>query len=85
MSVHCLSSWTVIGEKFDHSGSCTETDEDGDTVFTTFDNDNHYMVGGTGQYMGITGTVPYSSIGLHSTVDGQEAYITSHKASWQIN
>ena len=53
-------------------------------MFTTFDNDNYYMVGGTGKYMGIMGTVPYSSIGLHNTVDGQEAYITNHKASWQI-
>ena len=84
MSVHCLSRWTMIREKFDHSGSCTETDEDGDTVFTTFDNDNHYMVGGTGKYAGITGTVPYSGTLLHNTVDDQEAVITNHKATWQI-
>src|SRR5262245_27397955 len=36
MSVHCLMHWTLINDSFDGSGSCTETDEDGDTIFTTF-------------------------------------------------
>ena len=84
MSVHCLGHWSSVGDKFDFHGSCTETDEDGDTVFTTFDNDNHYMMGGTGKYKGITGTVPYTVVQLHETVGGQAARIVNHKASWQI-
>ncbi|MFL5334953.1 MAG: hypothetical protein ACJ8H8_17610 [Geminicoccaceae bacterium] len=84
MSVHCLSRWTLVGGKFDHNGSCTETDQDGDTVFTTFDSDTHYVIGGTGKYKGITGSAPYSAIQLHETVDGQEAAIVNHKVSWQI-
>ncbi len=39
---------------------CVETDKDGDNVFTTFDDNNHYLMGGTGKYKGITGTVPYT-------------------------
>ena len=84
MSVHCLMHWTLIGDGFDDNGSCTETDKDGDTVFTTFDNDNHYMKGGTGKYKGITGTVPYTVIELHEAVGGRAARIVNHKASWQI-
>jgi hypothetical protein len=84
MSVHCLGHWSAVGENFDFHGSCTETDPDGDTVFTTFDNENHYMMGGTGKYKGITGTVPYTVVELHETVGGQAARIVNHKASWQF-
>jgi hypothetical protein len=42
------------------SGSCVETDLDGDNVLTKFDADAHYIVGGTGKYKGITGKAPYS-------------------------
>jgi hypothetical protein len=84
MSVHCLSRWTYIGDKFDHNGSCTETDVDGDTIFTTFDNDTHYTIGGTGKYKGITGSAAYSATPLYKTVDGQEAYVVNHKVKWEI-
>jgi hypothetical protein len=66
------------------NGSCVETDKDGDNVFTTFDDKNHYLIGGTGKYKGITGTVPYTVVELHETVGGREAVIVNHKATWEI-
>src|SRR4029453_17491344 len=48
MSVHCLMHWTMIKDKHSNAGSCVETDKDGDNILTTFDDDNHYMMGGTG-------------------------------------
>ena len=60
MSVRCLYHWSVVGETNHFNGSCVETDKDGDNVFTTFDDKNHYLMGGTGKYKGITGTVPYT-------------------------
>ena len=84
MSVHCLGHWSAVGDNFNFNGSCTETDTDGDTVFTTFDNENHYMMGGTGKYKGISGTVPYTAVELHETVGGQAARIVNHKAAWEI-
>jgi hypothetical protein len=56
MSVRCLFHWSVVGETNHLNGSCVETDKDGDNVFTTFDDKNHYLMGGTGKYKGITGT-----------------------------
>ena len=58
--------------------------KDGDNVFTTFDDKNHYLIGGTGKYKVITGTVPYTVVGLHETVGGRTAWIVSHKATWEI-
>jgi hypothetical protein len=84
MSVHCLMHWTLIGEKWDGSGSCVETDGDGDQVFTTFDASAHYLVGGTGKYKGITGKAPYTPVELHDTVGGRTARVVNHKVSWRI-
>ena len=84
MSVHCLMHWTVINEKFDGNGSCVETDKDGDQVFTTFDNDAHYLVGGTGKYKGITGKAPYTVDELHDAIGGRSARVVNHKVTWEI-
>jgi hypothetical protein len=84
MSVHCLMHWTLIGETWDSSGSCVETDKDGDNVFTTFDANTHYFVGGTGKYQGITGEAPYTVVELHQTAGGRIARVVNHKASWKI-
>jgi hypothetical protein len=70
MSQHCVGHWSKVGETFDFPGSCVETDRDGDNVFTTFDNKNHYFVGGTGKYKGITGTIPYSVTELRDAAGG---------------
>ena len=66
------------------NGSCVETDKDGDNVFTTFGDKNHYLMGGQGKYKGITGTVPYTVVEIHETVGGRTAFIVNHKATWEI-
>ena len=84
MSVRCLYHRSVVGETFHFNGSCVETDKDGDNVFTTFDDKNHYLMGGTGKYKGITGTVAYTVVELHEMVGGRGPYIVNHKATWEI-
>jgi hypothetical protein len=61
-----------------------KTDKDGDNVFTTYDDKNHYLMGGTEKYKGITGTVPYTVVKLHDTVGGHGARIVNHKARSEI-
>jgi len=84
MSVRCLYHRSSVGETVHLNGSCVETDKDGDNVFTTFDDKNHYLMGGTGKYKGITGTVPFTVVVLHETVGGRTALIVNHKATWEI-
>jgi hypothetical protein len=84
MSVRCLGHQSWVGQTFHFNGSCVETDKDGDNVFTTFDDKNHYLMGGTGKYKGITGTIPYTVVELHDTVGGHPANIVNHKATWEI-
>jgi hypothetical protein len=84
MSVRCLYHQSSVGETLHLNGSCIETDKDGDNVFTTFDDKNHYLMGGTGKYKGITGTVPFTVLELHETAGGRGAFIVNHKATWEI-
>ena len=84
MSVRCLYHQSLVGETYHYNGSCVETDKDGDSVFTTFDDTHHYLMGGTGKYKGITGTAPYTVVGLHDAVGGRTAEIVNHKITWAI-
>jgi hypothetical protein len=84
MSVRCLYHLSVVGEIFHFNGSCVETDKDGDNIFAIVDDKSHSLIGGTGKYKGITGTVSYTVTGLHETVGGRPALIVNHKATWEI-
>ena len=84
MSVRCLYHLSVVGEIFHFNGSCVETDKDGDNIFAVVDDKTHHLIGGTGKYAGITGTVSYTVVGLHETVGGRPALIVNHKATWEI-
>jgi hypothetical protein len=84
MSVRCLYHWSLVEAARHSNGSCVHTDKDGDNVFATFDDNTTYLMGGTGKYKGITGTVRYTEAPLHDTVGGRQAVIINHKATWQI-
>ena len=84
MAVECLSHSTMIAGQWMQYASCVETDQDGDNGFTTSDDKYHYIVGGTGKYHGITGTVPYTVRELHQTASGRYAVVVNHKASWTV-
>jgi hypothetical protein len=84
ISVRCLYHWGVV-EKTNHiNGSCVHTDKGGDNIFATFDDKTTTLMGGTGKYKGITGTVSYSMRELHDTVGGRKAFVVNHKATWEI-
>jgi hypothetical protein len=84
MSVRCLYHWSVV-EKTNHfNGSCVHTDKDGDNIFATFEDETTTLMGGTGKYKGITGTVSYTMRELHDTVGDRKAFVVNHKATWQI-
>jgi hypothetical protein len=72
-------------EKTNHfNGSCVHTDKDGDNIFGTFDNKTTTLMGGTGKYEGITGTISYTMRELHDAFGGRPALIANHKAKWEI-
>ena len=67
-----------------YASSAGSTNQTIDNVFATFDDKTTTLIGGTGKYKGITGTVSYTNVELHDTVGGRPALITNHKATWEI-
>jgi hypothetical protein len=86
MTVRCILYSQTLGGKRKANGACTETDSDGDKVFTTFDSGTmmHTLIGGTGKYKGISGTAPYTSKVLPPPGEGLSASIVDHKVTWEF-
>ena len=86
MSVRCLFYREAVGGKDKGSGACTETDSDGDKVFSTFDAGTriHTLIGGTGKYKGISGTAPITVTPLPAPGPGLGAIVVEHRVTWQF-
>ena len=84
MSVRGLYHWSVVGETNYINGSLVHTDKDGDNIFAIFDDKTTTLMGGTGKYKGITGTVSYTMRELYDTVGDRKAFVVNHKATWEI-
>ena len=84
MHAHCLMTSAIIGGKPSISGACTETDRDGDHVFTSFDGAAYKLIAGTGKYKGISGSAIYS-LTLEPTLEqGRYGYVMKHDVTWTI-
>lgn len=72
MAAKCHAIKVELGGKMYLDGACAMTDDDGDSVFSTFDSreldasqptmdcGTHTIIGGTGKYKGMTGKEPFS-------------------------
>ena len=84
MHAHCLMRSAIIGGKPSVSGACTQTDGDGDHVFTSFDGAAYKLIGGTGKYKGISGSALYSLTPEASLEQGRYGYVMKHNVTWAI-
>ena len=84
MHAHCLMLSAIIGGKSSVSGTCTETDGDGDHVFTSFDSAAYKLIGGTGKYKGISGSALCSVTPEPSAEPGRYGYVMKRDATWTI-
>lgn len=84
MSVKCVGYIQVVKEEWTWNGACIETDKDGDQVFTTYDKEVHYLVGGTGKYKGISGTAPYKVNSVKDITPDTRAAIVDHEVTWEF-
>jgi hypothetical protein len=81
MAVRCVAYREAVGGKVAVSGACTETDSDGDKVFTTIANGSHALIGGTGKYAEISGTAPFTVARLQAPGPGLSAMAVEHKVT----
>ncbi len=86
MTVRCIYYFEAVMGSRKHSGACIQTDRDGDKVFTTFEGETmtHTLIGGTGKYIGISGSAAYSSKELPTHGEGLTSIRTEHKVTWKL-
>lgn len=84
LSVHCLFFEGSRGGQYSETGSCTETDTDGDMIYLTVATDTQTLTGGTGKYKGITGTGTFSGHPLRPPAPGTFAVEVDHKVNWKL-
>jgi hypothetical protein len=86
MGARCVGTSEVIGKDAVSRGTCVETDNDGDELYSTYQSKGasgtHTFVGGTGKYAGLSGTADYTTE-LVKGPDGRRMAIVRHKATWQ--
>ena len=86
MTVRCIYYFEAVMGSRKHNGACIETDSDGDKVFTTFEGETmtHTLIGGTGKYIGISGSAAYSSTELPTHGEGLTSIRTEHRVTWKL-
>ncbi|MGF6874101.1 hypothetical protein [Paraburkholderia sp. MM5477-R1] len=84
LSVHCLFFEGARAGQYSETGSCTETDTDGDMIYLTVSTDAQTLTGGTGKYKGITGDGTFSGHPLRPPAPGTFAVMLDHKVNWKI-
>ncbi|CAB3773939.1 hypothetical protein [Paraburkholderia humisilvae] len=84
LSVHCLFFEGARGGKYSETGSCTETDTDGDKIYLAVSTDAQTLTGGTGKYKGITGDGTFSGHPLRPPAPDTFAVILEHKVNWNM-
>lgn len=85
---HCLIYGEVVTKSIKYTGSCANTDADGDKYFHTFeggaDSGKSMIIGGTGKYKGMTGDITFTTTGGPSLGAGQFSFSAEDKLSWEV-
>jgi hypothetical protein len=85
LSARCLILSRVIGgQPTTVAGACSETDSDGDIIFSSFDGDTWRLIGGAGKYKGISGSARNVLTPQPSTEPGTIAYSVRQEVAWTI-
>ncbi len=84
MNSDCLMLSAISGGKPKRYGACTQTDRDGDHVFTSFDGATFKLIGGTGKYKGISGSALYLITPGPSLEPGRYGYVMENDVTWTI-
>jgi len=84
MKAHCLISFTSGGGNSSTVGACSETDGDGDILFSSFNGEAGKLIGGTGKYAKVTGSAVFSLTPEPTSEAGQIAFSVKDEVSWAL-
>jgi hypothetical protein len=85
LGIRCIEDAKTRRDAYGYSGTCVQTDGDGDKIFMTFegaDTGPIAWIGGTGKYQDITGKGAWSSVDAPGANAQVFAYTFTYDVSW---
>jgi hypothetical protein len=85
LAIRCIEDAKTRREGYAYSGTCVQTDGDGDKIFMTFEGAETgpiEWIGGTGKYEDITGKGSWSSVDAPGSNPQLFAYTFTYDVSW---
>jgi hypothetical protein len=85
LAIHCLEDTSTRPNEYRYSGTCVQTDGDGDKLFMTYDGSQSGQIkwiGGTGKYKDVSGS---GTLGVTAAPGGDSrlfAYTLSYDVTW---
>jgi hypothetical protein len=84
LAIRCLEATSARPENYTYTGTCIQTDGDGDKVFMTYDGASGgtmKWIGGTGKYKDVSGSGNLKV----TAAPGNTANLTSYTLSYNVN
>jgi hypothetical protein len=85
LTIHCLENTSARQEGYKYSGTCVQTDGEGDKLFMTYDGSKDGQVkwiGGTGKYKNINGSGDLSVIVAPGSSSDLFLYTLNYDVTW---
>lgn len=85
LAIHCLEDTSARPEGYKYSGSCVETDGDGDKIFVTYEGakgGQFKWIGGTGKYTDVSGSGSLGVVVAPGSDPSLFAYTLNFDVSW---
>jgi hypothetical protein len=85
LAIRCLEESSARPEGYKYSGTCVQTDGDGDKLFMTYEGSKSGQIkwiGGTGKYDNVTGSGSLSVVVAPANTPSLFAYTLSYDVTW---
>ena len=87
LAIHCLEESRARADGYRFSGTCVETDKDGDKIFMTYEGPESgpvALIGGTGKYAGVTGSGTWTVTDAPGNTPSQFLFTLDYSLDWRI-
>lgn len=87
LAIHCLEESRARADGYKFTGTCIETDADGDKIFLTYEGPESgpiSVIGGTGKYAGIEGSGSWTVTDAPGNTNSQFLFTLDYSLDWRF-
>jgi hypothetical protein len=87
LAIHCLEESRARADGYKFTGTCIQTDADGDKIFMSYEGPESgplSLIGGTGKYVGIEGTGTWTVTDAPGNSPSQFLFTLDYSVDWRF-